>query len=121
MSTITDTPADVEAVIQAAREHASPHVIDPTQDKLHAFVVPRGASLETVRPDDSYLEQPRRLSGAVTLEDAASFKAYVSEFYDAKATTAWVDLDQHRVVGVLNDAQDGASAWRDHRATLQLA
>ncbi len=122
------TEQNVEAIIQAAREHATPVTVDPTKAQLTAFVVPAGATLQTVMPRDEFLEQPRRLKGSVVVEDVASFKAYVHRFYDEGATTAWVNMDQAKVVAVLNDGWcveaegiDGLVAgWRDHRATLQL-
>lgn len=117
---LESTAGDAQAIIEAAREIAKPVEIDPSLPKIHAFVVPRDAKVETVTFDESYLEQPRRLTGRVTLEDVPSFRAYVREFYDDSHTTAWVDATQHRVVAVLNDAHAGSSAWRDHRATLQL-
>jgi len=73
-----------------------------------------------VEPDERALDRPRRLTGTVTVEDTASFQAYVSKFYDVDYTTAWVDLDNCRVTGVLNDAKLDHPGWRDHRAVLQL-
>lgn len=112
--------ADAQAIINAAREHAAPAEIHPTEDRWHAFVVPFGARLETVKPDESLLDQPRRLKGTVRVEDVPSFAAYVAEFYSAQATTAWVDMAGFRVTAVLNDAAADSSAWRDHRAVLEL-
>lgn len=110
----------VAQIIQAAREHATPVTIDPAVNERKAFVVPAGAGLVVVDPDEQQLERPRRLKGSVQVETTESFKAYVSEFYDASETTAWVNLDSNRVVAVINDAANGDAAWRDHRATLQL-
>jgi uncharacterized protein YfdQ (DUF2303 family) len=120
MSDVETTPAGVQAIIDAAREHATPVVVDPTKLEQRIFVVPKGSTLEYSFPSDEYLERPRRLTGAVSVEDVASFKAYVATFYDPASTTAWVDQHRHRVVAVLNDAAASESAWRDHRATLQL-
>lgn len=115
-----DTRTDAQAIIDAARQTATPFEIDPGLERVHAFVVPAASRLERVEFDESYLDQPRRLTGRATVEDVDSFRAYVAEFYDAKATTAWVDMTNHRAVAVLNDAHDDQSAWRDHRVTLQL-
>lgn len=122
--------SDLHAIIVTARECALPAEVDPTRDVRQAFVVPRGATLEVVEPDDSRLDEPRWTRGRVTVGDVASFAAYVAEFYDEAATTAWVDQAQFRVEAILNDAHrhnhdddDGMhehAAWRDHRATLQL-
>lgn len=111
---------DAAAIITAAREHAEPHAIDPAEPKVHAFVVPAGSKLEKVTFDETYLERPRRLKGSVSVEDVASFAAYVAEFYAAERTTAWVDMTGHRVTAILDDAHRDRSAWREHRATLQL-
>lgn len=119
MSTNPDT-RDTQAIIKAAREHAAPVTIDPTKPEIQVFVVPEGSHLDQVMPNDKFLTQPRRLKGSVVVDDVASFKAYVTEFYGELSTTAWVDPAQHRVTAILNDAHADESAWRDHRATLQL-
>lgn len=120
MTEFTDRTADAQAIIQAAREHAAPAPIDPTEDRWHAFIRPAGAVLDLVKPDEALLDRPRRLKGTVGVEDVESFAAYVGEFYDAERTTAWVDLTRFQVTAVLNDATADESAWRDHRAVLEL-
>ncbi len=122
---ILASESNASAIIDAARAHAAPVGIDPTDQKIVAFIVPEGCKLETVDPDDRYLEAPRQLHGKVTVGDVASFQAYVSEFYDDSMTTAWVDAEKFRVDALLNDASRTVDlepwpAWRDHRATLQL-
>ncbi len=118
---MSDMPADVAEIVQAAREHARPHILAPLTETVAAFVVPRGASLETVKPDDSRREAPLHLRGHVTLGDVASFSAYVAEFYEENLATTWVDAERFRVDALLNDASgEFGAAWRDHRATLQL-
>lgn len=121
MNQTIPAPGDVETIVETAREAAKPHPINPAEPQRHAFVVPAGARLEVVDPDDKYLTAPRRLTGTVKVEDPASFLAYVERFYDAERTTAWVDMDSANVVAVLNDAKRDEPAWRDHRAVLQLA
>ncbi len=124
-------PSDVAEIIAAAREHAVPVQIDPKTDEIIAFVIPAGAHLEQVDPDDTRLLEPRHLTGHVTLGDVPSFREYVTEFYDQDKTTAWVNATTFRVDALLNDAhrhkhsgpegdQHDHAAWRDHRATLQL-
>lgn len=111
---------EIEAIAQIAREHAEPAVVDRTVDESHVFVVPAGAELKLIAPDETLLDRPRRLTGRVMVDDVASLEAYVAEFYDEDFTTVWVDPQERTIVAVLNDARNGESAWRDHRATLRL-
>lgn len=111
---------DAAAIIDAARQTAIPVKVDPTQIESHVFVIPEGAKLDRVDFEEWHLPRPRRLTGDVHVEDVASFEAYVREFYDADATTLWVNAQDHRVMGVLDDAHRDTSAWREHRVTLQL-
>lgn len=115
------TDGDAAAIIQAAREHANPVKVDPKVDERHVFVVPDGSTVEVVEPDDTRLDAPRRLTGAVRVDDVASFTAYVAEFYFADTTTAWVDPKGLRVTALLDDASgEHGAAWRDHRAVLGM-
>lgn len=117
---MSDQPLAVEAIITAAREHASPHIIDPTKAEVAVFVVPEGSRVEKVQRDESYLDKPRRTKGSVTVEDLPSLQAYIAEHYDAGRTTVWVHVAQHQVTAVLDDDDAQLAAWRDHRATLAL-
>ncbi len=110
----------VAAIIDVAQRATSPTSIDPAAPVVHAFVVPTGARVETIQPNERYLPHPRRLTGHVTVGDVASFAAYVAAFYNPARTTAWIDPVAFRAIAILDDADAEATSWRDHRATLQL-
>lgn len=89
-----------------------------------------GHLIGVLRTKDQVLEQidleqyeaaPYRKTGAVTLRDAQSLIAYVKRHLDQVGTTLWSDVDQARIVAVLDDHETTSNAgWGQHRATLQL-
>lgn len=114
--------ADAPAIIDVARESVPIKPVD--RDTLYARVVPKGHEIATLDPtiwDDSFREAPRRKKGEVTLYTAAAFSAYVGR-HDDERTTLWGDIEQDRVVAVLDDhgPDEAAPGWGEHRATLVL-
>lgn len=110
---------DTQAVIDVATRAAVPNKLT---DELFALAVPEGASLEVVDIEEllrPYKDTPRRKNGTVQLTQAASLVQYVNEHKDA-SVHLYASWRHKTVVAVLNDHQEGAPGWGDHRAVLTL-
>ena len=87
-------------------------------EDLHAYVLPEGCELVKIDTTDRR-DRPRRMTGAVTVKNLASFNAYVMR-HKLDGTTIWAA--DPKVIAVINDHEDaqGEPGWGDHRATLLL-
>lgn len=115
----TFTGGDAEVIIDTAIRTAEPTELG--EDQAYAFVVPQGAKVEVVDVDrEKRFDQPRRKRGTVHLTTADSLIAYVTD-HDGKdgRTRLYADVDQRRVVGVLN-GPNADPGWGDHKAVLTL-
>lgn len=101
---------DAQAIIEEVHRHAEPD----TLKRGDLVAISPGKAIVDLR------QYERRVKAAVQLGDVESFLAYVAQFYDAEAATAWVDPDRYTVVAVLNDHAASLPDERDHRATLAL-
>lgn len=126
-SVIAET--DTAAAVQAGIEIAGPQEIG---DSGHHFtqVVPEGAevTLFDLRAlDDELAAHPRRKTGTVHVQDAASFVAYL-EKHRIPASEVYADLSRMALVGVINahgesvpgDNQPGTAGHGDHQVRLEL-
>jgi uncharacterized protein YfdQ (DUF2303 family) len=85
-------------------------------DRPFAFV-PAGYRVEDLAP---FHLVPRRHSGSVYVDDAASFILYVKRYRDEGSLTycdAKLQSGDVTFVGVLNEHTTGNAGWRDHRVT----
>lgn len=108
---------DMAAVINAAQMAVEPFEIDP--EELQGVIVPSGGQLVIVDHEKA-LDRPRRKRGTASLDDPASFVAYVNKHGEAdRGTSVYASLDGGSITALLNGAGEQAG-WGDHRAVLQL-
>jgi uncharacterized protein YfdQ (DUF2303 family) len=127
MSYAQNSSAEAAVIADLAEEAGARKVITLVEDRVAAVVLADGQSLHKIDLD-FYAETPARKTGAVKLTDADSFVEYVGRHTEARGTTQWADLDQARIIAVLDDHEKGGATgegesfagWGQHRATLQL-
>lgn len=98
----------------------------PAPDFLTA-VVPAGyqlAHLDLSEHYDHLRDQPRRITGAATLHQPASWLTYVAR-HCTDGTEVYADVNSGTVTAVLdgpreNTASGNRAGWGEHRAVLQL-
>lgn len=116
------------AAVLAGIEIAGPQEI--YAGRFFTQLVPAGARVETF--DTEELEQrlaphPRRKTGAVHVQDAASFIAYI-EKHELPCTEVYADPARMKLVGVINaheestrdEALENKGGHGDHRVELEL-
>ncbi|NUU22895.1 MAG: DUF2303 family protein [Streptomycetaceae bacterium] len=79
---------------------------------------------------DKHLPQPRRKTGRIVVDDAASFTHYYKKHADSGSET-YVSIDHGRVTAILNAHEatpnvefldeDNTARWGDHQLVLNLA
>lgn len=107
---------DHAALAEWAAEHSGADVVAHLADGVDVIAAHRSVDFH-VYDDEKYLAAPRRLAGSVTAHTTAALGAYVARFGDS-TRMVWVSPDQ--VVGVLNEHDDNAPGWRDHRVTMPV-
>lgn len=108
---------DVQVIVDTALAAADPHGLEPGD--LRGIVVPPGATHEIVDLERFALE-PHRARGTVHLHDPASLAMYINR-HRTSASQWYVDVENFKLVAVINDHDQGAAAgWRDHRAECAL-
>ncbi|MFD1940564.1 DUF2303 family protein, partial [Nonomuraea mangrovi] len=102
-----------------ARAQALATVLEP--GKIYAFPTADGPQLLDLDVEEytSRLPVPQRKTGAVTVEDVASFEAYYAKHSD-QDTETYVNVDQRCITAVLNAHSQEGPRWGDHRLHLQL-
>lgn len=98
-------------------------------DGLFTLVVPAGASVKEVDVkafEDKYADKPRRKTGTVHVQSAASFVEYLQK-HGLSATEVWADPARKGLVGVINahagsdtSLDEGFAGHGDHRILLEL-
>lgn len=122
--------SDTSAAVVAGIEIAGPRPLGDDQDRFFTQVVPAGAKVETF--DLEALEEPlaahpRRKSGIVHVQDAASFVGYL-EKHGLPESEVYADLARIGLVGVINAHQEAVydegepnkAGHGDHRVALEL-
>lgn len=111
---------DAQVIVDTAQNAVEPTVRDPDE---HVIVVaPNGAKVHELGPvPDSQLVNPRRRRGTTLVHDAASLAAVWGK-HRTDASELYADLDNTRIVGVLNadEAVGGKPDHRDHLVVLDL-
>lgn len=124
-NTLTQLDSDAAVIAELAEQAAGREVVEIADDLA---VIVRNHDQVVVEFDlEQHRDHPRRKTGKVTLTDVDSFVAYVARYSLERATTIWADLDNSRIVAVLDDhaahadaETEGDANWGQHRATLQL-
>jgi len=110
---------DAQVIADTALLAAEPKPIK--LDESYAMLVPRSSGLK-ILDTEHLLPIPRRKSGIYLAATVDSLIDYLTRHLDAEGhTTVWVDLENHRIIGVLNDQSDIEPGWRDHRIELNLS
>jgi uncharacterized protein YfdQ (DUF2303 family) len=114
------------AAIDAGIALAEPHQV---ADGLHTIVVPAGASVKEIDVkafEDKYADKPRRKTGTVHVQSAASFVEYLAK-HGLNASEVWADPARKGLVGVINahsgsdtSLDEGDAGHGDHRILLEL-
>lgn len=131
MSINDDTGAgsDAAAIIEFAKEHASPEVLAITWPAgVHSpelLIVPQGFRTESVKKYlDEYRERPERRRGLATFDDLDSFIAHSNRMKDAhSAMFAIRDREKPRITTVLDyhelrdeETREGLPRFGEHRS-----
>lgn len=114
---MTDTNrAEADAIAELAIRSVDPHILDPSE--LYSVVVPVGYDTRIVNLEQ-HRAVPDRHRGLTCLHDADSFINFVSTM-ETTESRIYANVDDHRLVAVLNDASKDTPAWGDHAADLTL-
>ncbi|MFI6910138.1 DUF2303 family protein [Nonomuraea sp. NPDC050394] len=121
--TTTATRTENDALIEALQEAQLTERLEP--GGIYAFK--HDNHVTTIDLLDRNLEHPRRKTGTVHVEDAASFLTYYKKHADPYSET-YVNIDAGTITAVLNahcetenlDA-DASARWGDHQLILTLA
>lgn len=110
------TSTDAAAIIATAQEASKPHVLNA--EILYAVRDSAGA----VQPLDleRFREQPDRAKGTYKPATVDAFIDYVEKHANDDYTTVWVHPTQGHIEAILDDNAPGETAWRSHRASLDL-
>lgn len=112
---------DAQVIVRTAQEAASPRTLEP--GVAYGVLIPgseNNAAHYEVVDTERFLTAPSRKRGSVTFSTGASLEAYVNKHAIEGATEMFADVDNLRVVAVLNGHAKETTGWGDHRATLQL-
>lgn len=104
---------DMQSVIAAAREGVAP-VLQTPGNLVFSPQTRDFVSLE------AFLPAPTRKRGTVTVYDAASLNMVIADNSDAGNVVIYLDRDLNnpRIVAVLNDCGANGPGWRDFRAEI---
>jgi uncharacterized protein YfdQ (DUF2303 family) len=115
-STLHSQGAGTAAVIETAQEAVAPHILD--SDHLYGV---RDSSGALVPLDlERFREWPDRPKGTYRPATVEAFIDYVEKHADEEKTTVWVHPTEGKIQAILDDNAPSGSAWRDHRALLEL-
>ncbi len=114
---IAEPTMEAEVIVGITREAEAGKLVEVDPHKLYAMA--RHAERD-VLDLSAYLDTPKRAKGTVTAQTVDDFARYVARHDTQDGTTVWVDMDTHRVVGVLDDHGQETPGWGEHRAVLQL-
>lgn len=110
----------VASALAAAEEHAL--VLDHQADG-HLIVVAHPTDRQIQKLDlEQYLPAPTRQRGtirALTAEGFVDAFAHRARGADDSVAAVYADIDNVKLVAVLNDDEAGATGWGDHRITYQ--
>ncbi|MEU4332357.1 DUF2303 family protein [Nonomuraea dietziae] len=115
----TENDAVIQIAQEAARAQASPTLLQP--GTVYAFPTDHGPQVLDLMTGDyvKRLPTPLRKTGAVRVEDVASFEAYYAKHSDEDSET-YVNVDQRCLTAVLNAHSQEGPRWGDHRLYLTL-
>lgn len=122
MTTIEDTNTEA-AVVATIQQQADNSAHEPIEVG-GIYLVPNGSGGLSIADTDQYAENPRRVSAARVVTDAASFVAYVNR-HALAGTEVYAHTNTSTVVAVIDSHQstDGPTpalpGWQKH--TLKLA
>lgn len=115
MIDLNDVRTNAQAVIDTATRAAEPWPLGDA-GRFWSVVSPDGTvtviDLEDHR--DDHRDAPRRKTGTYSVDDSASFIAYLTKHGDAD-TEVWADTAKAAVTGVLNANEGGVARFEDHR------
>lgn len=115
---MTDTARNV---LETYIDNAAPRVLEDPGIGIVSFLVPRGASIETVDLE-KYQDRPRRAGGFETFSEFESFVEYVDHFVDsAESAGAYVRIANDQARAVFNHHERGAPGWNDRGARWMFA
>lgn len=107
---------DAAAIIKTAQEAVEPRALDA--DHLYGV---RDASGAIVPLDlERFCEWPNRAKGTYKPATVEAFTNYVEKHADKEKTTVWVHPTEGKIQAILDDNAPNGTAWRDHRALLEL-
>lgn len=136
-TTSPDVVSDVAAAVTAGIEIAGPQPLGDLATggpRLFTQLVPEGADVRVFDIDElsaeydaAHAHHPRRKTGTVHVQDAASFVAYL-EKHRLPCTEVYADLARESLVGVINaheestpdEAAENNAGRGDHRVSLEL-
>ena len=109
------TAGDAAAVIDTAQAAVELRELDPA--KLYANTSPNKSELVDL---EKFRERPDRARGTYKISDVRSFNSYVDVHKVKGHTTIWVHPTSGKIVAVFDDNAEKKTAWRDHKALLEL-
>jgi uncharacterized protein YfdQ (DUF2303 family) len=120
---VTTPRTENDALIEALTEGSVPDELLP--GLIYGYKL--GGRVEVVDLSDKHLERPRRKTGRVVVEDAASFIHYFKKHSDS-SSEVYVDVDAGRVTAVLDaheptpdeDLLDESARWGEHQLVLLM-
>lgn len=120
---MTDIRTENDALIEALSTAALAEELEP--GNIYAFK--HADHVTTVDLLERNLERPRRKTGRVVVEDAASFALYYKKHADPDSEV-FVDIDAGRVTAVLDahqetatdDTRDDSARWGEHQLVLAM-
>jgi len=115
---------NIKAVIEAARQGATPHLVERNDGRAVYFVangVNGAGQFYTVSAEEG-LGAPLRKRGTVTVFDAASFNQILADNSDAGDIAIYFDRNPEKpaVVAVLNGNGPKGAGWADFRAQISF-
>lgn len=112
----SNAAAVIEVAKQAQQSTMTLKEVDPN---VHYVIVDRGGNAH-ILDLSSLLDEPKRPEGTYRPATLDALVAYVAKHDQGDHTTVWVHPTEGRVLAILDDHSADATAWRAHRAELQL-
>ncbi|WP_234057937.1 DUF2303 family protein [Microbacterium sp. NFH-22A-Y] len=119
MTVIEDTKT--EAAVVASIQQQADSEAHQSIDLGEVYLVPDGTGGLRIVDTDQYAENPRHVSAARVVTDAASFVAYVNR-HKIAGTEIYAHTNSSSVVAVIDSHEGGLRdpGWQKHRLTLGL-
>lgn len=116
-------PSTVEQIADLARRDAErlPEHYDLNADRSLVVAKVRDDEKLEVHDLESYLDEPNRARGTVTVHDPGDFVDVVNRQANVDHTTVWANVEAGTVTAVINDhAGWDLAGWRDNTIQLRL-